>query len=57
MVQASASQDPWSMAQQAVSVGYDLMNGKKPSSTMILMPSTLVTRENVGNYKGWSSPR
>ncbi len=56
LVQASASQDPWSMAQQAVSVGYDLMNGKKPSSTMILMPSTLVTRENVGNYKGWSSP-
>jgi ribose transport system substrate-binding protein len=56
-VQASASQDPWSMAQQAVSVGYDLMNGKKPSSSMILLPSTLVTRENVGNYKGWSSPR
>ncbi|SAL56066.1 sugar ABC transport system, lipoprotein [Caballeronia peredens] len=57
MIQASASQDPWSMAQQAVSVGYDMMNGKKPSNTMILMPSTLVTRENVGSYKGWSSPR
>jgi ribose transport system substrate-binding protein len=57
MVQASASQDPWSMAQQAVSVGYDMMNGKKPSSTTILLPSTLVTRENVGSYKGWSSPR
>ncbi|WP_250516388.1 ABC transporter substrate-binding protein [Caballeronia sp. INDeC2] len=57
MVQASASQDPWAMAQQAVSVGYDLMNGKKPSSTTILLPSTLVTRENVGSYKGWSSPR
>ncbi|KMQ80601.1 Ribose ABC transport system, periplasmic ribose-binding protein RbsB [Candidatus Burkholderia pumila] len=56
-VQASVSQDPWSMAQQAVSVGYDLMNGKNPGSTMILMPSTLVTRENVGAYKGWSSPR
>ncbi|WP_321795516.1 ABC transporter substrate-binding protein [Caballeronia sp. J97] len=57
MVQASASQDPWAMAQQAVSVGYDLMNGKKPSSSTILLPSTLVTRENVGSYKGWSSPR
>ncbi|KMZ11315.1 Ribose ABC transport system, periplasmic ribose-binding protein RbsB [Candidatus Burkholderia humilis] len=57
MVQVSASQDPWSMAQQAVSVGYDMMNGKKPSSTTILLPSTLVTRENVGSYKGWSSPR
>jgi ribose transport system substrate-binding protein len=57
LIQASASQDPWAMAQQAVSVGYDLMNGKKPSSTTILLPSTLVTRENVGSYKGWSSPR
>jgi ribose transport system substrate-binding protein len=57
MVQASASQDPWSMAQQAVSVGYDIMNGKKPSNPTILLPSTLVTRENVGAYKGWSSPR
>ena len=56
LIQASASQDPWSMAQQAVSVGYGLMNGQKPSSTMILMPSTLVTRENVANYKGWSAP-
>ncbi|CAH2788112.1 MAG: ABC transport system, periplasmic substrate-binding protein Z5689 [uncultured Caballeronia sp.] len=57
MIQASASQDPWAMAQQAVSVGYNLMNGKKPASTTILLPSTLVTRENVGSYKGWSSPR
>ncbi|AQH04778.1 ABC transporter (plasmid) [Burkholderia sp. KK1] len=57
LVQASASQDPWAMAQQAVSVGYDLMNGKKPDNTTILLPSTLVTRENVGSYKGWSSPR
>ncbi len=23
---------------------------------MILMPSTLVTRDNVGQYKGWSAP-
>ena len=33
------------------------MNGKKPANPMILLPSTLVTRENVGSYKGWSSPR
>jgi ribose transport system substrate-binding protein len=54
---ASASQDPYAMAQQAVMVGYDIMNGKKPENSMILMPSNLVTRENVGAYKGWSSPR
>jgi ribose transport system substrate-binding protein len=52
-VQASASQDPGTMGRQAIDVGYDIMNGKKPQNAMILMPSTLVTRDNVGQYKGW----
>jgi ribose transport system substrate-binding protein len=56
-IMASASQDPWAMAQQAVAIGYDIMNGKKPENAMILMPSNLITRENVAQYKGWSSPR
>ncbi|MFL5334017.1 MAG: ABC transporter, partial [Geminicoccaceae bacterium] len=34
-----------------------IMNGKKPDNTMILMPSTLVTKDNVADYKGWSAPR
>jgi ribose transport system substrate-binding protein len=54
---ASASQDPWAMAQQAVAIGYDIMNGKKPENAMVLMPSTLITRDNVAQYKGWSTPR
>jgi ribose transport system substrate-binding protein len=57
MVQASASQDPYAMAQQAVEVGAGILEGKKPANPMILMPSTLVTRDNVKDYKGWSSPR
>jgi ribose transport system substrate-binding protein len=57
MVQASASQDPYAMAQQAVAVGAEILKGKKPENPMILMPSTLVTRDNVKDYKGWSSPR
>lgn len=57
MVMASASQDPWAMAQQAVVVGVDILNGKKPASPMILMPSNLITRDNVSGYKGWSAPR
>jgi ribose transport system substrate-binding protein len=57
LVEASASQDPWAMAQQAVAVGYDILNGKKPATPIILIPSNLVTRENVASYKGWSSPR
>ncbi|HKR39003.1 MAG TPA: ABC transporter substrate-binding protein [Paraburkholderia sp.] len=55
LVQASASQDPWKMAQTAVQVGYDIMNGKKPGNPMIEMTPQLVTRDNVGSYKGWSS--
>jgi ribose transport system substrate-binding protein len=57
LIAASASQDPYAMAQQAVAVGYDIMNGKKPQDPMILMPSTLITKDNVASYKGWSSPR
>ena len=55
MVQASASQDPWKMAQTAVQVGYEIMNGKKPANPMIEMTPQLVTRDNVASYKGWSS--
>ncbi|WP_028205363.1 ABC transporter substrate-binding protein [Paraburkholderia nodosa] len=55
LVQASASQDPWKMAQTAVQVGYEIMNGKKPANPMIEMTPQLVTRDNVASYKGWSS--
>jgi ribose transport system substrate-binding protein len=57
LIIASASQDPYAMAQQAVQVGYDIMNGKKPADPMILMPSALITRDNVGEYKGWASKK
>jgi ribose transport system substrate-binding protein len=56
-VQASASQDPYMIAQKAVEIGYDIMNGKKPAEPMTLLPSTLITRTNVKDYKGWQAPR
>lgn len=56
-VQASASQDPYMIAQKAVEIGHDIMNGKKPAEAMTLLPSTLVTRTNVKDYKGWQAPR
>jgi ribose transport system substrate-binding protein len=56
LIQASASQDPWKMAQTAVAVGYDLMNGRKPANALIQMTPQLITRDNVGSYKGWSAP-
>ncbi len=56
-IQASASQDPFFMARRAVQVGVGILNGQKPASTVELLPSKLVTRDNVGEYKGWTSDR
>jgi len=53
-VQASASQDPYAMGKLAVKVGEEIMNGKKPADPMVLMPSHLVTRDNVDSYPGWT---
>ena len=52
MIQASASQDPYALARKGVDIGVDLMNGKAPSQKITLVPSTLVTRDNVKDYKG-----
>ncbi|HSK39538.1 MAG TPA: ABC transporter substrate-binding protein, partial [Arenibaculum sp.] len=57
LVQASASQDPYAMAQTAVEVGYAIMQGNEPENEMVLLPSTLITRDNVEDYQGWSAPR
>jgi len=54
-IQASASQDPWAMAQTAVDVGNDLLNDKAPAQAVTLLTPKLITRDNVGSYSGWSS--
>ena len=54
-IQASASQDPWAMAQTAVNVGNDLLNDKAPAQAVTLLTPKLITRDNIGTYSGWSS--
>ena len=56
-IKASASQDPFIMARKAVQVGSDIMNGKKPADPVTLLPSVLVTRDTVKDYKGWTAVR
>ena len=51
---ATASQDPYTMAQKAVEIGYNIMQGKKPEQEVTLIPVQLITKENVGQYKGWT---
>lgn len=52
---ATAAQDPFSMAAKAVEVGNNILQGKKPANPNILIPVTLVTRENVAKHKGWTT--
>ena len=52
---ATASQDPYAMAAKSVEVGYNIMQGKKPDQPTVLVPTKLITRDNIGEYKGWTS--
>lgn len=52
---ATAAQDPYAMAQRAVEVAADIMSGKKPATDPVLVPVTLVTRDTVKDYKGWTT--
>jgi ribose transport system substrate-binding protein len=54
LFEASPAQDPFAMAQKAVEVGYDIMQGKKPAETTILIPVKLITRDNVNEFTGWT---
>ncbi len=57
MIMASASQDPFQMAREAVRLGNGVLHGSKPEHDPTLMASVLVTRDNVKDYKGWASER
>lgn len=57
LVQASASQDPWAMAQKAVEVGAGLIGGQKPANPAVLLEPKLITRENVKSFQGWGARR
>ncbi|MDO9417805.1 ABC transporter substrate-binding protein [Pararhizobium sp.] len=57
MVQASATQDPYTMARRAVSLGVGILSGTKPENPVELLDSKLVTRDNVNDYIGWATER
>jgi ABC-type sugar transport system substrate-binding protein len=44
----------YAMAQKAVEVAADVMKGKKPETEPVLVPVSLVTRERIDDYKGWT---
>ena len=54
LIAATAAQDPYTMAQKAVEIGYNIIQGKKPKQELTLIPVGLITKENVARYAGWS---
>ena len=53
LVEGSAAQNPYQMASEGVKIGYDIMNGKKPKDSVMLLPVPLITKANVKDYPGW----
>jgi ribose transport system substrate-binding protein len=51
----TASQDPYLMGRMAVQEGVKILNGQKRDHDLVQMDSKLVTRDNVNEYKGWTS--
>lgn len=54
LIAATAAQDPYLMGEEAVKIGYSIMQGKKPKEELTLIPVGLITRENVDRYAGWT---
>ncbi len=55
LVAATAAQSPLLMAARGVELGFGVMQGQKPAQDPTLIPTPLVTRDNVAEYKGWTS--
>lgn len=48
------AQDPQVMAAKAVEIGYDILQGKAAPEKPVLIPVTLINRDNIKDYKGWT---
>lgn len=53
MFHATAAQDPYLLGTTALDMAVKLRAGEKLSEDLVLVPSTLVDIDNVGEYKGW----
>ncbi|MFJ5840827.1 ABC transporter substrate-binding protein [Streptomyces shenzhenensis] len=49
----TATQNPAEMVRRAVQVAQDILRNKPPKKKTVLIPSELITRDNVAQYKGW----
>ncbi|HWJ73115.1 MAG TPA: ABC transporter substrate-binding protein [Kaistia sp.] len=49
----TATQSPGGMVEKAVEIAEDIAAGKPLKEKTVLIPSVLVSRDNVGSYAGW----
>ncbi|WP_410014576.1 ABC transporter substrate-binding protein [Sodalis sp. C49] len=49
----TATQNPGEMVHQAIKIAQDIAAGKPVAARTVLIPSVLVTRDNVAGYPGW----
>lgn len=54
LIKASASQDPYAMASQAMDLAYQLFQGETLEEDTILIEPMLITADNVDDYVGWT---
>ena len=54
LIEASATQDPYTMGRLAVKAGRQILDGHPPAEPITLMAPKLITKANVGSYVGWT---
>ncbi|WP_136685380.1 ABC transporter substrate-binding protein [Falsirhodobacter xinxiangensis] len=57
LIKASASQDPYVMAGEALEMGYEALQGNIPAEPTVLLEPELITADNIATYKGWTAAR
>jgi len=57
LIKASASQDPYAMAGEALVLANEVLNGKKPEKSVVLLDPRLITADNLAEYQGWTAAR
>jgi ribose transport system substrate-binding protein len=50
---ATVAQDPRTMAERAVTIGYSLLQGKEAPKSPVRLPVSLITIDNAASYRGW----
>lgn len=55
LIVVSAAQTPALIGQRAVDIGLALREGKPVEKRRILLPTPLLTRDNLAQYRGWES--